>query len=100
MERVLKHQAVEGNFSYKIFFSEEAHFTLCGYVNKQNCRVRVLRNLMTLNKISKTSNFFHFPYFGIVSNLQISTYSRKNALYNALNNLLSIGLHTQFHKFL
>ena len=26
-----------GNFSNKIFFSNEAHFTLGGYVNKQNC---------------------------------------------------------------
>ena len=28
---------VGGNFPNKIFFSEEAHFTLGGYVNKQNC---------------------------------------------------------------
>ena len=23
----------------KIIFSDEAHFDLCGYVNKQNCRI-------------------------------------------------------------
>ena len=30
---------MDGNFSKKIFFSDEAHFTLGGYVNKQNCRI-------------------------------------------------------------
>ena len=30
---------MEGNFSNKIFFSGEAHFTLDGYINKQNCRI-------------------------------------------------------------
>ena len=28
-----------GNFSNKIFFSDEAYFTLSGYVNKQNCHI-------------------------------------------------------------
>ena len=28
VEWLLKQQAVDGNFSYKIFFSDEAHFTL------------------------------------------------------------------------
>ena len=37
MEWVLEQQAVDGNFSNKIFFSDEARFTLGGYVNKQNC---------------------------------------------------------------
>ena len=35
VEWVLEQQDV--NFSNK--FSDEAHFTLCGYVNKQNCRI-------------------------------------------------------------
>ena len=26
-------------FLYKIFFSDEAHFTFGGYVNKQNCSI-------------------------------------------------------------
>ena len=39
VEWVLEQQAVDGNFSNKIFFSDEAHFTLGGYVNKQNCRI-------------------------------------------------------------
>ena len=30
---------VDGNFSNKIFFSDKAHYTLGGYVNKQNCRI-------------------------------------------------------------
>ena len=39
VEWVLEQQAVGGNLSNKIFFSDEAHFTLAGYVNKQNCRI-------------------------------------------------------------
>ena len=38
VEWVLEEQAVDGNFSNKIFFSAEALFTLGGYV-KQNCRI-------------------------------------------------------------
>ena len=30
---------MDGNFSNKIFFSDEEHFTLDGYVNKQNYRI-------------------------------------------------------------
>ena len=36
---MLEQQAVDGNFSNNIFFSDEAHFMLVGYVNKQNCRI-------------------------------------------------------------
>ena len=32
-------QAVDVDFSNKIFFSDEAHFSLGGYVNKQNCHI-------------------------------------------------------------
>ena len=39
MEWVLEQQPVDENFSNKIFFSNEAYFTLGGYANKQNCRV-------------------------------------------------------------
>ena len=30
---------MDGNFSNKIFFSDEAYFTLDGYVKKQNCHI-------------------------------------------------------------
>jgi hypothetical protein len=36
---VLENQNVDGNFSMKIIFSDEAHFQLDGYVNTQNCRI-------------------------------------------------------------
>ena len=39
MEWVLEQQAVDGNSSNKIFFSDKAHFTLGEYVNKQNFRI-------------------------------------------------------------
>ena len=29
---------MQGNYSNKIFFSGEAHFTLEGYINNENCR--------------------------------------------------------------
>ena len=32
-------QAAEDNFPNKIFFGDEAHFTLGGYISKQNCRI-------------------------------------------------------------
>ena len=37
LQWVLEQEAVDGNFSNKIFFSDDAHFTIDGYVNKQNC---------------------------------------------------------------
>lgn len=36
---VLEQQALNEDFSNNIFFSDEAHFSLGGYVNKQNCRI-------------------------------------------------------------
>ena len=44
MEWVLEQQAMDGNFSNKIFFTDEAHFTLDGYANKQNCNIWGLDN--------------------------------------------------------
>ena len=38
-EWVPQEQAVDSNFSNKIFYSDESHFTLVGYANKQNCRI-------------------------------------------------------------
>ena len=39
VEWVLEQQAVDSNFSHKISFSDEAHFTLGGYVYEHNCRI-------------------------------------------------------------
>ena len=39
VEWLLEQQAVDSNFSNKIFFCYEAHITLGGCVNKQNCRI-------------------------------------------------------------
>ena len=39
VEWVLEQQAMDDNFSNTIFFTDEAHFTLGGYINKQNCRI-------------------------------------------------------------
>ena len=39
VEWVLKQQMVDGYFSNKVFSSDEAHLTLCGYGNKQSCRI-------------------------------------------------------------
>jgi Helix-turn-helix domain (DUF4817) len=36
---VMARQTENENFTKKIFFSDEAHFHLSGYVNKQNCRI-------------------------------------------------------------
>jgi len=36
---VLEHLEVNPNFAKQIIFSDEAHFWINGYVNKQNCRI-------------------------------------------------------------
>ena len=36
---MLEKQKVDRDFYKKIIFSDEAHFQLNGYVNKQNCRI-------------------------------------------------------------
>ena len=36
---VLARQAKDENFRKRIIFSDEVHFHLSGYVNKQNCRI-------------------------------------------------------------
>ena len=41
---MLEQQAEDGNFSNKFFFSDEAVFTFCRCVKKQNCRIWVSEN--------------------------------------------------------
>jgi len=41
---VLENQKVNGSFSEKIIFSDEAHFQLDGYVNTQNCWIWGVEN--------------------------------------------------------
>lgn len=36
---VLERQHEDVDFAYKIIFSDEAHFHLDGFVNRQNCRI-------------------------------------------------------------
>ena len=47
---VLENQEVDDNFSHKIIFSDEAHFQLNGYVNKQNCRIWGTENPRVINE--------------------------------------------------
>ena len=39
VEWIINHQKVDAGFSSKIILSNEAHFHLDGFVNRQNCRV-------------------------------------------------------------
>lgn len=39
VEWMQEHHQADAGFSSKIIFSDEAHFSLGGYVNKQNCRI-------------------------------------------------------------
>ena len=43
---ILRHyfETQDADFGKKIIFSDEAHFDVGGYVNKQNCRIRVTEN--------------------------------------------------------
>ena len=52
VEYALKQQAVDGKFSNKIFFNHEAHFTLGGYANKQNCRIWASEALQVIKERS------------------------------------------------
>ena len=47
---MLEQQAVEGNFEYKMVFSDEAHFTLGDYANKQNCRIWDFENAQVIRE--------------------------------------------------
>lgn len=38
-EWILTKQEEDNNFAKRIIFSDEAHFHLCGFVNRQNCRI-------------------------------------------------------------
>jgi len=39
MEWIIEHQQVDADFSSKVMFSDEAHFYLDGFANRQNCRI-------------------------------------------------------------
>ena len=52
VEWVFEKQTVDGNFSNKIFFSAEAHFTLGWYANKQNCRIWSSGNSKLIQKVT------------------------------------------------
>ena len=39
VEWIIEHQQVDADFSSKIILSDEAHFHLDGFVNRQNCRI-------------------------------------------------------------
>ena len=41
---------MDGNFSNKIFFSDEVHFTPGEYVNKQKCRICVSKNIQVIEE--------------------------------------------------
>jgi hypothetical protein len=47
---VLGNQKVDGNFSKKIVFSDEAHFQLDGCVNTQSCRIWGAENPRVIHK--------------------------------------------------
>jgi len=49
---ILEHQQIDGDFSKKIIFSDEAHFQLNGYVNKQNCRIWGTENPQVIQQLS------------------------------------------------
>lgn len=48
---VLEHHQVDHDFAEKIIFSDEAHFHLNGYVNKQNCRIWGTENPRALQEL-------------------------------------------------
>ncbi|CAK9810854.1 Transposable element Tc3 transposase [Anthophora plagiata] len=48
---ILEHQQIDGDFSKKIIFSDEAHFQLGDYVNKQNCRIWGTENLQMIQQL-------------------------------------------------
>lgn len=49
---ILESQAGDAQFCKKIIFSDEAHFHLSGYVNKQNCRIWGEENPRVMQEVS------------------------------------------------
>ena len=68
---MLEQRATDPQFSHKIIFSDEAHFTLNGNVNKQNCRIWGEEKILELF----TNNpFMHKNVrFGVVCGLKESS---------------------------
>ena len=50
VEWVLEKQTADRNFANKFFFSDESHFILSEYVNKQNCRIWRFENSQVIEK--------------------------------------------------
>ena len=47
---LIKNRKNDAEMSSKIIFSDEAHFTLNGCVNKQNCRIWAVENSRVIQK--------------------------------------------------
>ena len=56
---VLENQKVDGSFSKKIIFSDEAHFQLDGYVNTQNCRIWGAENPLVIHEKTLHAQTIH-----------------------------------------
>ena len=48
---ILEQQQIDCDFSKKIIFTDEAHFQLGGYVNKQNCRIWGTENPQVIQQL-------------------------------------------------
>jgi hypothetical protein len=49
-EKIIEKINDDPNFVNNFFMSDEAHFHICGYVNKQNCRYWAPENLRQLHE--------------------------------------------------
>ncbi|ENN73782.1 hypothetical protein YQE_09616, partial [Dendroctonus ponderosae] len=47
---LIEQTEVNGDFTKKIIFSDDAHFWLSGFVSKQNCRIWANENLRVIGK--------------------------------------------------
>ena len=50
VEWIINHQKVDASFSSEIILSDEAHFHIDGFVNRQNCHVWSLENPRVINE--------------------------------------------------
>jgi hypothetical protein len=94
---VLENQKVDGIFSKKIIFSDEAHFQLDGYMNTQNCRIWGAENPRVIHE--KPSHARAIVWCGFWAGRVMGPYFFENEAGNAVT-VNGVHYHNMITEFL